>query len=79
VPEDQQELGHARRRELGEPQVLDHDDAVASVERLRDDERGVRVLRRVRAVAPRVAAGQRNPVRDEPVGERRVGPGSPAA
>ena len=32
------------RDELGEPEVLDHDDAVAGVQRLRDDERRVRVL-----------------------------------
>ena len=32
--------------QLGQPQVLDHDDAVAGVEGLRDDERLGRVLRR---------------------------------
>ena len=58
--------------QLSQAQVLDHDDAVLGVERLRDDERLGRVLRGHRAIAPRVAAGQRDPLLGQPPGQAQA-------
>src|SRR5207244_1302113 len=50
-------------------------DAVPDVQRLRDVEGAGRVLGRHRAVAPRVAAGERDAVVDEPGGQLEAGAG----
>src|SRR3954470_17084241 len=67
VGEDQGELAHAVGGERAEVEVLDDEDAVADVEDLRYLERARRVLRRDRAIAPGVAARERDAVVDEPV------------
>src|SRR6266496_2071434 len=72
VGDDQQELVDAFARDLLQPQVLHDHHAVADVERLRDDERLVRVFRWVGAEAPGVTPGQRHPVSGEPLAERQA-------
>src|SRR3954469_24879698 len=69
VGEDQGELAHAVGRELREVEVLDDEDAVADVEDLRHLERARGVLGRNGAVAPGVAARERDAVLDEPAGD----------
>src|SRR3954447_7632097 len=62
VADDEQELTQPGRGGLGQPQVLQHDDAVPDVERLRDDEGLGGILGWDGPVAPGVAAGQRDAV-----------------
>src|SRR5439155_22058300 len=57
VGEDEAKLADAVAHELGEVEVLDDEDAVVDVQRLRHLERAVGVLGRNGTVAPRVAAG----------------------
>jgi hypothetical protein len=75
VGEDERELAHAVGGELGGLEVLDYEDAVADVEHLRDLEGPGGVLGRDGAVAPRVAARERDAVLDEPVGHVVAWPG----
>ena len=59
--------------ELGQAQVLHHDDPVLDVEGLGHDEGLLGVLGRHRPVAPGVAAGDRRPAVHEPLGQRQAG------
>src|SRR4051794_6397551 len=73
VGEDEREAAHAVGRERRQVEVLDDEDAVADVEEERDLER--LLLGRHRAVAPGVAAGERDAVLDQPAGHRHARPG----
>src|SRR5918912_553980 len=67
VGEDERELADAVGGERARIEVLDDKDAVAHVEPLRHLERPCRVLGRHGAVAPGVAAGERDAPRREPL------------
>src|SRR5690349_13394054 len=75
VGDDEQELGEAFAGDLGEAKVLDHDDAVMGVERLRNDKWLGWILGRHWPIAPRVAPGERNTVLDQPTGHGHARPG----
>src|SRR3954462_3630723 len=66
--EDKRELPHTIAGEFGGVEVLDDKDAVDGVQTLRHLERSRRVLGRHGAVAPGVAARERDPGLDEPTG-----------
>ena len=65
--EDQREPPHAVGGEPLEVEVLDDEDPVVDVEDLRHAERPPGILRRDRAVAPGVTAGQRDPMLGQPL------------
>src|SRR6267142_2773692 len=67
--EDERELADAVGGERTRVEVLHHEDAVVDVENLRHLERAGGVLGGYGAVAPRVAAGQRDAASSEPLGE----------
>src|SRR4051794_28384921 len=71
--ENERELAYAVGGERARVEVLHDEDAVVDVQRLRHLERSVGVLCGHRAVAPRVAAGQRNTARGEPFGQLESG------
>ena len=61
--------------QLGEIEVLDHEDAVFDVEDLRNPERAVGILGGNRPAAPGVTAGERNVPVGEPLREPATRPG----
>src|SRR3954454_17931282 len=73
--EDQGELANTVGGEGGQIEVLDHEDAVVDVEDLRDLEGAAEVLGGPRAVAPGVAARERDASPAEPVGGLAAGAG----
>src|SRR3954468_16382405 len=73
--EDQGELANTVGGEGGQIKVLDHEDAVVDVEDLRDLEGAVGVLGGHWAVAPGVAARERDAALGEPVGDLAAGAG----
>src|SRR5712691_11176075 len=71
--ENERELAYAVGGECARVEVLHNEDAVVDVQRLRHVERPRRILRRDRAVAPRVAAGQRDTAGRQPFGKLEAG------
>src|SRR4051812_4913344 len=74
VGQHERELAYVVGGERAQVEVLDDVDAVTDVERLRDEERPVGVLGRDGPVRPRVAAGERDAVLDEPRHELHAWP-----
>src|SRR5712691_7429777 len=71
--ENERELAYAVGCERARVEVLHDEDAVPDVQRLRHVERPRRILGGYRAVAPRVAAGQRDTAGGQPLGELEPG------
>src|SRR3954453_5250789 len=72
--EDQGELADPVGGQFGGVEALDHEHAVLHVEGLRHLERARRILRRYGAVAPGIAASERDAALAQPRGERAPRP-----